>query len=214
MTEITDQSEYRELVGYISSTYTLGRQRAIQAVNASLLDAYWQIGQHIVEFEQGGAAKARYGTKLLPVLSKDLSLLHGKGFSLSNLKLMRNFYITYPKGQTLSGFLSWSHYVELLIIDDEKERQFYEQQTIAQNWSIREFKRQKKASLYLRVALSKDKKETLKSVKRNPVVFRPEDVVRDSYVLDFLKIPEPHDYTETELEQRIIDHLQQFLLEL
>jgi hypothetical protein len=136
MTEITDQSEYNELVGYISSTYNQGRQKAVQAINANLLDVFWQIGRYIIEFEQGGVLRARYGAKLLPMLSKDLSIRHGKGFSLSNIKRMRQFYFAYPIGATLSHQLGWSHYVELLKLDNELERSFYEKQSIHENWSL------------------------------------------------------------------------------
>lgn len=214
MTEITDQSRYNELVGYISSTYNRGRQKAAQAVNASLLDAYWQIGHYIVEFEQGGVLKASYGAKLLPMLAKDLSIMHGKGFSLSNLKLMRQLYVAYSKGQTLSDQLGWSHYVELLKLDNELERSFYEKQSIRENWSVRELKRQISASLFLRLATSKDKDQVLELAKQGKTIIHPTDIIRDPYILDFLKIPEPHNYTESELEKRIIEHLQHFLQEL
>lgn len=214
MTELTNQQEYKELVGYISSTYNRGRQKAIQAVNASLLDAYWQIGQYIVEFEQGGKERAQYGAKLLPVLSKDLSQLHGKGFSLSNLTRMKQFYISFPICATLSHKLSWSHYIELLKLDDGLERSFYEKQSVHENWSVRELKRQISASLFLRLATSKDKEQVLDLAKQGKTIVHPTDIIRDPYVLDFLKIPEPHNYTESELEKRIIEHLQHFLQEL
>ena len=118
-------------------------------LNSHLLETYWAVGQYIVEFEQEGDEKAEYGKYLLKNLSKDLAELHGKGFSISNLKRMRQFYIAYPIGATLSHQLSWSHYVELLKIEDKLERSFYEKQTLLENWSVSELKRQKKASLYL-----------------------------------------------------------------
>jgi len=214
MTELTEQTNYKKLVEIISTAYSRGQLKAIQAVNASLLHTYWQIGQYIVEFEQDGAERAKYGAKLLPVLAKDLSLLHGKGFSLSNLKLMRQFYIAYPKSQTVSDQLGWSHYVELLKFEDELERSFYEKQSIKENWSVRELKRHINTSLFLRLAASKDKDQILKLAKQGQAVTHPTDIIRDPYVLDFLKIPEPHHYTESELEKRIIEHLQHFLLEL
>lgn len=178
------------------------------------MQAYWQIGQYIVKFEQDGAERAKYGAQLLPVLSKDLLLLHGKGFSLSNLKLMRQFYIAYPKSQTVSGQLGWSHYVELLKLDDELERSFYEQQSVNERCSVRELKRQVSTSLFLRLAASKDKAQILQLAKQGQALIHPTDILRDPYVLDFLKIPEPYHYTESELEKRIIEHLQHFLLEL
>lgn len=214
MTGLTNQTEYKELVGYISIAYNRGQLKAVQAVNASLLEAYWQIGQYIVEFEQGGATKARYGTKLLSMLSKDLSVMHGKGFSLSNLTRMRQFFLAYQIYATVSHKLGWSHYVELLKLDHDLERLFYEKQSVHENWSVRELKRQISASLFLRLATSKDKGQILDLAKQGQALTYPNDIIRDPYVLDFLKIPEPHNYTESELEKRIIEHLQHFLLEL
>ncbi len=112
--ELTPAGHYDELLDRITATYSAGRGRALQAANDQLLETYWRVGQHIVEFEQGGQAKAQYGKALISNLSKDLSLRHGKGFSRSNVFFMRQFYLAYPKIQTLSGFLSWSHAVELL----------------------------------------------------------------------------------------------------
>ena len=214
MTGLTNQDEYKELVTYISDAYSQGRQKALQAVNAGLVDTYWNIGRHIVEFEQGGVERAKYGSELLLRLSNDLSVLHGKGFSRSNLIYMRLLYIEYPISEKPSHLLSWSHYVELLKIDDKLERHFYEQQSAIEKWSIPELKRQKKTSLFLRLAASKDKESILQLSKHGQVVVHPNDIIRDPYILDFLKIPEPHHYTESELEKRIIEHLQHFLLEL
>lgn len=127
---------------------------------------------------------------------------------------MRLLYLGYPISEKPSHLLSWSHYVELLKIDDKLERSFYQQQSIIEKWSIPELKRQKKSSLYLRLAVSKDKDQILKLAKQGQRVDNPIDIIREPYVLDFLKIPEPHHYTESELEKRIIEHLQHFLLEL
>ena len=127
---------------------------------------------------------------------------------------MRSFYITYPICETLSHKLSWSHYVELLKIDDPLERSFYEKQSTNERWNVRELKRQKKSSLFLRLAASKDKEGILQLARQGQQVAKPDDIIRDPYVLDFLKIPERHHYSESELESRIIEHLQHFLLEL
>lgn len=119
---------YQQLLGHISDTYTQGRSLAVQAVNAHLTQTYWQVGRHIVEFEQGGDTRAEYGKALIHRLAADLGLRHGKGFSRSNLIRIRQFYLAYPKGATASHLLSWSHWVELLKLDDPLERSFYEQQ--------------------------------------------------------------------------------------
>jgi len=214
MSKIIQDRDYNNLVGKISTRYKNGQFQAIQTVNISLLETYWQIGQYIVEFEQGGIERAAYGKSLINNLSNDLSILHGKGFSRSNLIYMRLLYLEYPISEKPSHLLSWSHYVELLKIDDKLERSFYEQQSIIEKWSIPELKRQKKSSLFLRLAVSKEKDQILQLARQGQTVNNPLDIIREPYVLDFLKIPEPHHYTESELEKRIIEHLQHFLLEL
>ena len=152
--ELTTTDGSRQLLEQISDTYRQGQIRAVQAVNAQLIETYWRVGQHIVEFEQGGKARAEYGTALIAELAKDLNLRHGKGFSRSNLVYMRLLYQRYPISQKPSHQLSWSHYVELLKLDDELERGFYEKQSIAERWSVPELKRQKASSLFLRLAAS------------------------------------------------------------
>lgn len=209
-----DQADYIQLVSQISDVYIQGRQKAVLAVNTNMLETYWHIGQYIVEFEQGGSIKAEYGAHLLEKLSSDLFLAHGKGFSLSNLKRMRQFYLQYSIGATVSHQLSWSHYVELLKIDNELERSFYEKQSILENWNVRELQRQKKTSLFLRLAASKDKAGILKLAKEGHLAQNPSELIREPYVLEFLKIPEPYHLSESELEKRLIEHLQYFLLEL
>jgi len=211
---IQSNKNYQQLIQRISTAYADGQQKAVQSVNTHLLETYWQIGQHIVEFEQGGDTKAEYGKALLETLSKDLGFLHGKGFSRSNLVYMRLFYLKYPISETVSHQLSWTHYVELLKVEDDLERSFYEKQTLHENWSIRELRRQKKASLYLRLAVSKDKKGIMKLAKEGQIIEKPTDLFREPYVLEFLKIPEPYHLSESELEKRLIEHLQHFLLEL
>lgn len=207
-------NEYDHLVNEIAEIYMQGQLNASAAVNTALIQTYWQIGKYIVEFEQKGKQKAEYGKALIDNLSKDLSLAFGKGFSRSNLIYIRLFYSEFQISQTPSHLLSWSHYVELLKISDKLERGFYLQQTINEKWSIRELKRQKKSSLFLRLAASKDKEGILELAKQGQLVEKPTDILREPYILDFLKIPEPYNLTETDLEKRIIEHLEHFLLEL
>lgn len=214
MTTLTHGRNYQDLLEQISHAYTAGRGAALQAVNTQLVQTYWQVGQHIVEFEQGGKDRAEYGAGLITRLAADLRLRHGKGFSRSNLIYMRLLYLCYPIGQTPSDLLSWSHYVELLMLDDPLERGFYEQQAIAERWSVSELKRQKASSLFLRLAASKDKAGILQLARQGQVVAQPEDVLREPYVFEFLKIPETGLVSETQLETALSQHLQQFLLEL
>ncbi|MEQ1746072.1 MAG: PDDEXK nuclease domain-containing protein [Saprospiraceae bacterium] len=205
---------YAALVQQISTVYEQGRQRATAAVNTNMLETYWQIGHDIVEFEQGGKAKAQYGAHLLENLSKDLALLHGKGFSASNVARMRQFYLQYSIFATLSQKLSWSHYIELLKIEDDLERSFYEKQSILEGWDVRTLQRQKKSSLFLRLAASKDKAGILGLAQVGQTLHQASDILREPMVLEFLKIPEPYHLSETELEKRLIEQLQYFLLEL
>lgn len=167
-----------------------------------------------MEFEQGGKIRAEYGKGLLNNLSRDLTLRHGKGFSRSNVVYMRLLYLAYSKGQKPSDLLSWSHHVELLRIDDELERSFYGKQAIREKWSVPELQRQKRSSLFLRLASGKNKEEVLQLAREGQIVAQPTDILRDPYVFEFLKIPEPHALSETDLETRLCDHLQPFLLEL
>ena len=134
--ELSTTDGYQHLLRQISETYTLGRVQAVQAVNTRIIETYWQVGRHIVEFEQAGQVRPEYGKALLQNLATDLGLRHGKGFSRSNLVYMRLLYLRYPVNSPISQKpshqLSWSHYVELLELDDELERGFYERQAIAE----------------------------------------------------------------------------------
>jgi len=205
---------YQSLIGKISETYTFGHQKTVMAVNSNMVETYWKIGQYIVEFEQGGSVKAKYGKALLENLSKDLSQLHGKGFSRSNLNYMRLFYQRFPICEELPHKLTWTHFCELVKIDDPLERSFYEKQSILENWSTTDLIRQKKSSLFLRLAASKDKEGILELAKQGQIIQQPTDIIREPCVLEFLKIPEPYHLSESDLEARLINHLQQFLLEL
>ena len=149
--------EYNTLVDKISDLWEEAKRTAVLAVNSELLKANWQTGRYIVEFEQGGAVKAQYGKQLLVNLSKDLTARRGKGFSRSNLTYMRKLYITFPKCETLSHKLTWSHYFELLKCEDPMEMQFYFHEAIKEGWKVRELKRQIRSSLFQRIALSTDK---------------------------------------------------------
>ncbi|MEM6964230.1 MAG: DUF1016 N-terminal domain-containing protein [Bacteroidota bacterium] len=125
-----ENQSYSKLVKFINKSYIEGQRKAVKAIQNQLVKTYWEIGKHIVEFEQNGNEKAVYGSQLLNRLSKDLTLKHGKGFSKSNLIYIRLFYLKYQIGETLSHQLSWSHYFELLKIDNDLERSFYEKQSI------------------------------------------------------------------------------------
>lgn len=207
-------SPYAELLDNIGSAVERARQNAYRAVNTELVMANWEIGRRIVEYEQHGHERAEYGSQLLTKLSKDLRLRFGQGFSRRNILDMRRLYQTYPIRQTVSAKLSWSHYIVLMGISNDLERKFYETHSLKENLSVRELERLVRSALFERLALSKDKKGILRLTEKGHIVSEPIEAIKDPYVLDFLKIPQSHRMTEKKFEQRLIDHLQQFLLEL
>jgi len=210
---ITSQ-KYSFLINNIGSLLIEGRKKAENQINNILINTYWNIGKIIIEFEQNGKEKAEYGSNLLKNLSQDLKNKYGKGLSQSNVYLMRELYLQYPNFQTLSGKLSWSHYTLLLSIEKKIEKSFYEKQCILERWSFRELRRQIDSNLFNRLITSKNKAEIITLSKKGQIIEKPEDIIKDPYVLDFLKIPENTKYTETELEERIINKISYFLKEL
>ena len=214
MTDLKKNIDYQNLIEKIGNTYESAKSKIISAVNTEMLYAYWRIGKDVIEFEQNGELKAEYGKNILENLSKDLSLRHGKGFSRSNLNYMRLLYNKYPICETLSSKLSWSHYYELLKIEDDLARKFYEKQAIADNWTIRELRRQKKTCLFHRLAIGKNKVEILELSKQGQIIKSEEDFIKNPHVFEFMNFPENYQYTETDIEKAIINNLQQFLLEL
>jgi len=211
---VVADSALNQLADNIASLVNETKSRLSQTVNVTLVATYWNIGKYIVEFEQQGNAKAKYGTSLLSSLAKLLRMKLGKGYSRPNLNNMRKFYLLYPICQTLSDKLSWSHICELITIDDELERSFYEKECIASRWNVRSLRRQMDSALYLRLAASKDKDGILQLSRKGIVIQQPEDIIKDTYTLEFLGLPEKKRYSERDLEQRLIDNLQTFLLEL
>lgn len=204
----------KPLVESISEAILNARKKLASHINSTMTETYWQIGKYIVEYEQGGQPKVAYGTSTLTELSKQLTARFGRGFSRPNLVNMRKFYLLYPNCQSMTDNLSWTHICTLMQAEDDLERSFYEKECIAQKWDVRTLKRQMNSALYLRLAASKDKEGVLALAKDGISLQKPEDVVRDSYTLEFLGIPENHRFSETELEQHIIDNLQFFLLEM
>lgn len=207
-------SELNRLADSIAALVNEAKKHLARSANVVMLASYWNIGRYIVEFEQEGNSKAKYGTALLSSLSKILRAKLGKGYSHPNLNNMRKFYLLYPNFQTLSEKLSWSHICELITIEDDLERSFYEKECIASGWNVRSLRRQIDSALYLRLAASKDKEGILRLAREGSFIQRPEDIVKDTYTLEFLNLPEKNRYTEQDLEQRLIDNLQTFLLEL
>ena len=181
--------DYNRLLQSVGDTLNKGRSAAAAAVNTAMVHTYWEIGRQIVEFEQKGSGKAEYGTEVLK-------------------------YLTYPKSQTLSDFLTWSHYVELLKIDDPLERSFYEKESENEHWGVRELKRQMKSMLFHRLALSSDKKEVLRLSRQGQIIEQPEDILKEPYVFEFTGLPQLPVYEEGDLEEALVNNLSLFFLEL
>lgn len=205
------------------------RNSVVRAVNQNMVLTYFEIGRKIVEEEQNGKERAEYGKQLVKELSNVLTSEFGKGFSKRNLEQMRQFYLTYSKillsnipeadfetlpsdseatkAQTLSAKfqLSWSHYLVLMRIDENAERKFYEIEAYKNNWSIRELQRQYDSALYTRLILSRDKNKVKELSEKGLLIEKPKDAIKDPYILEFLGLPEHSSYSETELEEQIIN---------
>lgn len=216
------------------------RQQVLRTVNSTMTITYFEIGRIIVEEEQNGKDRAEYGKQLLKDLSKQLTKEFGRGFSIDNLENMRKLFLTFSKSETLSRILqiqkeqtvsaefnkvdyqtlssffklTFSHYIFLMRIEDEKERRFYKIESEKHNWSVRELKRQYDTALYTRLALSRDKEGILKLSEQGQIIEKPKDIIKDPYILEFLGLPELHQYSESQLEEEIINKLENFLLEL
>ena len=197
------------------------RKTIFNQVNQTMVYTYYEVGKIIVEYEQEGKERAEYGKGLLKNISKRLSQDFGKGFSTDNLENMRKFYLTYSKSETVSRKsgkpdfrLSWSHYLKLARIKDLAERQFYEIESYKNQWSLRELQRQCDSALYQRLVLSRDKEKVKELSEKGQIVKKPSDALKDPYILEFIGLPDKISYSESDLEQELIDKLEHFLLEL
>ena len=221
------------LIEKISELLKNARNKVASTVNQTMVLTYFEIGRMIVEEEQSGKERADYGKQLIVDISDKLTNNFGRGFSITNIQQMRNFYLIYQKQQTPSANfvktnsetlsrnliqdnfnLSWSHYLKLMRIEDENERKFYEIESYKNNWSLRELQRQYDSALYTRLALSRNKDKVLELSTKGQNLEHPQDVVKDPYVLEFLGLKEFSEYSENDLEQSLIDKLENFLLEL
>jgi len=205
-----------QLYAKIADLLQAARQNIVRAVNQTMVYTYYEIGRMIVEDEQQGKERAEYGSQILEDLAQRLTLEFGKGFSVVNLRQMRAFYLTYSIQQKSSAELklSWSHYLKLMRIANPQERNFYEIECAANNWTLKELQRQFDAALYERLALSRDKDGIKQLSTQGQIIEKPTDVLKDPYVLEFLDLPEKYQYSESEFEAAIIDKLEHFLLEL
>ncbi|MCT7523699.1 PDDEXK nuclease domain-containing protein [Aliarcobacter cryaerophilus] len=210
--KLTNNNIYQEIKELLYSA----KNRVYQTINTTMTETYFQIGKRIVEEEQGGETRAEYGKSLLKLLSVQLINEFGKGFSVDNLENMRRFYLAFQKSETVSRKfeLSWSHYIFLTRIENIDERNFYEIESIENSWSLRELKRQFDSGLFERLKLSSDKQKVKELSAKGQVIQTAQDLIKDPYILEFVGLPELSSYSESELEQKLIDKLEHFLLEL
>ncbi len=208
------ESDVGELYKKICNIMQEAHSHAARSVNFAMVRAYWLAGEAIVECEQNGKNRAEYGKQLIELLSQKLTHSMGNGFSCTNLKYMRQFYTTFPKSHALRDQLSWTHYRLLLKVEKTNARIFYEQEAAEQNWSTRELERQITTLFYERAILSKEKRKMLIQTRSKAEKYSPDDFVRDPCVLEFLGIKETSKLTESKLESLLLEHLQEFMLEL
>lgn len=211
--KLINNNEINNIFDNIKELVISSRNQVYQTVNTEMLNLYWNIGKAIMEIQQGDK-RASYGDALLEKLSQKLTDEFGKGFSKRNLERMRKFYIYFPIATTVSSQLSWSHYLELIKIEENAKRNFYKNEAINSKWSVRELQRQRDSLLYERLTLSTDKEKILELSEKGQILKTSRDLVKDPFVLEFLDIKENTDYLESDLEKNIIEHLKDFLLEL
>ena len=226
-----DEKMNEDFLRSVADVLKRARKNVKAAIDMSMVYAYFETGRLIVEEEQNGLQRAVYGKYLIPELSKYLTKHMGRGYSITNLKQMRKFYKVYAEdqiGQTLSDQLrdlpavstgrkfplSWSHYLVLMRIGNVDERHFYEIEASQNHWGVGELKRQFNSALYERLALSRNKDKVMELSEKGQIIENPKDMIKDPYILEFIGLQEQPEYSETELESRLLDHLQEFLLEL
>ncbi|WP_223433245.1 YhcG family protein [Pseudomonas sp. GL-B-26] len=212
----TQDPQITSLLGNLGELIREARQKVLRAVDTVQVQTCWQIGRHIVEFEQEGARRAVYGKQLLASLAKVLTAEFGKGFDETNLRKMRLFYQTFPIRDALRLELSWTHYRRLLRVDSDAARKWYMDESANQNWSSRALERQISTLYYERLLMSRDKLTAMKEATTNIHAMNdsPREFIRDPVMLEFLGLPNAGVVLETELEQALIEQLQGFLLEL
>lgn len=210
---LINNNEINNIFNAIKQLVINSKNKVYSAVNTEMLNLYWNIGKAIMEIQQGDE-RANYGDAVLEKLSEKLTAEFGKGFSKRNLERMRKFYIYFPIATTVSSQLSWSHYLEIIKIEEKYKRNFYIKETINARWRVRELQRQIWSLLYERLLLSANKDKILELAEKGQELKNSKDLVKDPFVLEFLDIKENTDYLESDLEKNILEHLKEFLLEL
>lgn len=184
----------------IKNILNMARNKVYKTANFVMVEAYWNIGKSIIE-EQGGNEKAEYGAGLIKELSKQMTQDFGKGFTVTNLKYMRQFYLMFPNSHALRDELSWTHYRLLIKVENDNARDFYMQEAAKSQWSTRQLERQINSFFYERLLSSKNKKQVADEIQTLEPAKKPEDIIRDPYVLEFLGLSSNDDFYESDLEQ-------------
>lgn len=204
-----------ELYILIRKVLNEAKQNISRTVNSTMVHAYWQVGKYIVEYEQQGKERAEYGKGVINELSNKLVDEFGNGFTITNLKYMRQLYLIFPISHALRDQLSWTHYRSLLKVANKEARNFYIEECIKENWSSRQLDRQINTLFYERLLSSHDKKTVKEEIKKtSSKTLEPKEIIRDPYILEFLGIPQGEHFLENDLEQMLISKLQLFLLEM
>ena len=205
---------YQDIYSEIREALLRSRSQAYSAVNFAMVQAYWHIGRIIVEHEQNGSLRAEYGKNVLKNLSEQLTEEFGKGFTVTNLKYMRQFYLTFTNGHALRGELTWTHYRALLRVEDAAARNWYMEESVRAGWSSRQLERQISTLYYDRLLASRNKEPVVEEANALMAPLAAENFIKDPYVLEFLDLKNYPALRESDLEQALIDKLQEFLLEL
>lgn len=204
-----------QLFAQIKLMLDTARRKIARTVNSTTVEAYWQVGKYIVEYEQSGNIKAEYGKGVVDRLSERLTMEYGGGFSTTNIRYMRQFYLLYPIRHTVCDELSWSHYRHLIRVEDKAARNYYLTECVAENWSVRQLQRQINTMFYERMLASRDKEKVKAEIHTStPKTLTPREIIRDPFILEFLGIKQGEYFLEDDLEQMLISKLQHFLLEL
>lgn len=210
----TEMTNTNHLVTDIKSIILTARANAVRSVDFNRVQMYWNIGRRIFEDEQEGKERADYGSYLIKKVAKQLEPEFGSGFSVRQLERARQFYRLYPIASTLRTQLNWSQYKMLISIEDVDKREYYELESVNNNWTARETERQINSQLYERLLLSNDKEAVLAVARNERIPERPQEIIKDPMVLEFLGLERKASYYEHDLESAIISHISDFLLEM
>ena len=214
MTDIVENKGNTNFVNDIKALINEARHHVVRSVNTAMVITYWEIGRRIVEEEQNGSNRAEYGKYLIENLAKELTADFGKGFSVPNLRNFRQFYLVFPIRHALRSELSWTHYRQLMRVENEEARNFYLKEAVECAWSSRQLERQINSFYFQRLLASQNKDVVKQETEQNNTPVSPSEILKDPYILEFLDLKENKDYLEADLEAALIGRLQDFLLEL